>query len=135
MCYAIPGKVVELDKNKAVIDYFGEKRSVLNEISLNIGDYVYAQAGVVIQRVDSNIAVPILENWKEDFIKLKKIDEDLAIIDEIKINDNEISKILKKSEFSMINKDEALKLLKISDKDELSLLIKTANKIRTYYIK
>ena len=31
MCYAIPGKVVEIKEKIAVIEYYGEKRKVLNE--------------------------------------------------------------------------------------------------------
>jgi len=135
MCYAIPGKVAELFDNKATIDYFGEKRTVLNEFSLNIGDFVYAQAGVVIQKIETDIATRILESWKEDFMKLKKIDEELAVVDDTVVKDKKILEILKKSDASPINKEDALELLKIRDNDEISLLLQTANKVRQKNLK
>ena len=103
MCYAIPGKVVELGDNKAIIDYFGEKRVVLNEFSLTVGEYVYAQAGVVIQKIDTKSALSILKGWEEDFTRLKQIDEDLAFIDDFEVKDNKILEILKKSELHITN--------------------------------
>ncbi len=79
MCYAIPGKVLEIDNGVVTIDYFGEKRKARNEFyELSRGDYVYAQGGFVIQRISVEEALPILEAWKELFFKLQEVDFNLA---------------------------------------------------------
>lgn len=65
MCYAIPGKIVEIKERLAVIDYFGEKRNVLKDFSdVKIGDYVYAQGGIIISKLEATEAKEILKFWK-----------------------------------------------------------------------
>ena len=62
MCYAIPGKIVELKEKIAVVDYFGEHRRVLNEFKdLACGDYVYAQGGILIQKIPEAEALDIVQ--------------------------------------------------------------------------
>ncbi len=79
MCYAIPGKVLEIDKNNITVDYFGEKKSARNEFfKLNPGDYVYAQGGFVVQTLSESEAKAILDTWKELFFKLQEIDQNLT---------------------------------------------------------
>jgi hydrogenase maturation factor len=57
MCYAIPGVVTEINGRNAVISYFGETRAALCELpNLQPGDYVYAQGGYVIEKVDPDFA-------------------------------------------------------------------------------
>ncbi|MBU1988756.1 MAG: HypC/HybG/HupF family hydrogenase formation chaperone, partial [Nanoarchaeota archaeon] len=61
MCYAIPGKIVELKGKIAVIDYFGEHKNALNEfVNAQVGDYVYAQGGILVDKIDEDDAIPIL---------------------------------------------------------------------------
>ncbi len=91
MCYAIPGRVVELkgkEGNIAVVDYFGEHRNVLNEFSnsphesrtkIRIGDYVYAQGGILIEKIPEKEALLILKTWKDRFFELKKLDFKISI--------------------------------------------------------
>ena len=75
MCYAIPGKVVEINGNIITVDYFGEKKKARNEFYvLQLNDYIYAQGGFVIQKISPEEAIPILETWKELFFKLQEID-------------------------------------------------------------
>jgi biotin synthase len=79
MCYAIPGKVLEIKDNNITVDYFGEKRKARNEFfTLSLGDYIYAQGGFVIQKISESEALSILETWKELFFKLQEIDEKLT---------------------------------------------------------
>ena len=67
MCYSIPGKVVGLDSDMAVVDYFGERRNVLNDFpGLNIGDYVLAQGGVIIDRIPEDEAAEVLALWQKN---------------------------------------------------------------------
>ncbi|MBM3254278.1 MAG: [FeFe] hydrogenase H-cluster radical SAM maturase HydE, partial [Candidatus Omnitrophica bacterium] len=79
MCYAIPGKVIDIDRDIVTIEYFGEKRKAKNEFfKLTDGDYVYAQGGFVVQKIPTKEALPILEAWRELFFKLKEIDQKLT---------------------------------------------------------
>jgi len=79
MCYAIPGKVVEVNAGEVSIDYFGELRRAKNDFfKLTPGEYVYAQGGLVIQRISSQEAEPVLESWKELFLRLKEVDAALS---------------------------------------------------------
>jgi biotin synthase len=79
MCYAIPGKVLEIDNKIVTIEYFGEKRKAKNEFySLAPGDYVYAQGGFIIQKIAPLEATEILKTWKELFFKLQEVDAELS---------------------------------------------------------
>ncbi|MEW6528891.1 MAG: radical SAM protein [Candidatus Micrarchaeota archaeon] len=78
MCYAIPGKIVSISGHKAVIDYFGEKKSAFADCSINIGDYVYAQGGVVVDKIRKVDAKKILSFWKNKFLELEQRDNELA---------------------------------------------------------
>lgn len=76
MCYAIPGKITEIDNNLVTVDYFGQKKKARNDFysDLGIGDYIYAQGGFVVQRIPQDEAVSILDTWHELFIKLNEVD-------------------------------------------------------------
>jgi len=75
MCYAIPGKVVEINNSIVTIDYFGEQRKARNEFyELQIGEYIYAQGGFVIQKIPADEALQILGIWEEFFFKLQETD-------------------------------------------------------------
>lgn len=75
MCYAIPGKVVEINNNICKIEYFGIVKKVRNDFfDLKIGDYVYAQGGFVIQKIPEEEAKETLKVWEEFFDKLREVD-------------------------------------------------------------
>ncbi len=75
MCYAIPGKVVEINNNICKIEYFGIVKKVRNDFfDLKIGDYVYAQGGFVIQKIEEEEAKETLKVWEEFFDKLREVD-------------------------------------------------------------
>lgn len=79
MCYAIPGKVVEINDGTVVVEYFGERKKARNEFhQLCPGDYIYAQGGFVVQKIPEREALASLETWQELFFKLKEIDLRLA---------------------------------------------------------
>ena len=68
MCLAVPGKVLEIDGDKAKIDY-GEVVSEAN-ISLvpaKVGDYVIVHAGFAIEIMDEKEAKQVIELWDEYF--------------------------------------------------------------------
>jgi biotin synthase len=131
MCYAIPGKLVEIKKNIGIVDYFGEKKNVLIDYSnVKVGDYVYAQGGVLVNTISEREALEILETWKELFFELKKTDEKLAKVETASSSKNLLSILQKVNLNKTLTKEELLSLLAMKDKDELKLLYETANNIR-----
>lgn len=52
MCLAIPGKIVKIEKDDAVVDYISEKRTgKIVEGTYKVGDYVIIQGGLVIEKI------------------------------------------------------------------------------------
>jgi len=52
MCLAIPGKIIEIKKDIATIDYGSEKRKAkIVEGNFKINDYVIVQGKIVIEKV------------------------------------------------------------------------------------
>ncbi|MBW2985762.1 HypC/HybG/HupF family hydrogenase formation chaperone [Candidatus Woesearchaeota archaeon] len=66
MCLAIPGKIVKIDKDTAVIDYSGEirKASVSLIDDLSVGDYVLVNAGFVMEKIPEEQALQSIKAWK-----------------------------------------------------------------------
>ena len=52
MCLAVPGKIIKLDGNKAVVDFKGVSREVVVSMIDNpeVGEYVIIHAGFAIQK-------------------------------------------------------------------------------------
>lgn len=131
MCYAIPGRLVELDGKTGTVDYFGEKRKVLISFQkVKVGDYVYAQGGILIDKIPEKKALEILGFWKDEFFDLKKADQGLAKVAGGKPSEN-ILKILQKVNLKKeLSREEIITLLRLKDKNELELLYWAANNIR-----
>ncbi len=65
MCLAVPGKIIEIKKEFAVVDYGLEKRKgKLIEKSYSKGDYVIIQGGIVVQKVEKKEAEEALRLYK-----------------------------------------------------------------------
>ena len=65
MCLAIPGKVLKIEDNKAIIDYFKEQReAIIHDDSIKEGDYVLVQQGLVVQKVSEKEALESISAWK-----------------------------------------------------------------------
>jgi len=64
MCIAIPGRVVEVTKGKAVIDYGEERKEAHSLIKVKVGDYVIVQMGRVVQKVKKEDALKSIKAWK-----------------------------------------------------------------------
>ncbi|MFQ5951950.1 MAG: radical SAM protein [Candidatus Omnitrophota bacterium] len=133
MCYAIPGKLVEKTDTTGVVDYFGEKRKVrLAFMDVKEGDYVYAQGGVLINRISEKEALESLETWKELFFELKKIDRKLSGAPEIptKTPDNMLAILQKVNLGKELTREELAALLNVEDQQQSKLIYDTANNIR-----
>ena len=138
MCYTIPGKVVEISGKTAVIDYFGEKRKAINEIAdLNVGDYIYAQGGFVINVVPEAEALQVLEDWRDIFFALQRTDVRLSRLDldEIGVDKSFIRILDKATEARPLSREELLTLIRTNNKKEMNLLFKVANFLRQKYLK
>ena len=57
VCLAVPGKVIEVKEDKAIIDYSGEKREAnCSLVDVTEGDYVIVQAKFVIAKLSEQEA-------------------------------------------------------------------------------
>jgi len=69
VCLAIPGKIIEIDKNNksATVDYgSGTKRKVnVSLVEVKRGEYVLVHAGFAIQVLDEKEALETLALFKE----------------------------------------------------------------------
>lgn len=62
MCLAIPGKIVEVNENKFVVDYGSEKRVVnMSLVDVNIGDYVVVSNKIIVTKVPEEEAIKFLD--------------------------------------------------------------------------
>ncbi len=137
MCYAIPGNVKSIAEDLITIDYFGEERKARNDFyNLQVGDYVYAQGGYVVQKIDEKDAQEILDTWKELFFELKETDTRLSKLYNDKPNlDKGFLKTIDKATYgNSISRQEALKLLLSEDPDEVDVIFKSANFIRQKFL-
>lgn len=138
MCYAIPGKVVKIDGRLVTVDYFGERKQAVNELSeLKIGDHIYAQGGYVIKVIPEEEAYSILSVFKETFFELQDLDLRLSRLDLEKEGLNRrLGLILDKAAEDLPLKNEDLHyLLRLKNEKELSLLYKVANFLRQKHLK
>ncbi len=66
MCLAIPGKVVSIEGNIAVIDFGGVQRETnISLVEVKPGDYVIVHAGFAIQTLDELDALETIKLWEE----------------------------------------------------------------------
>ncbi len=130
MCYAIPGKVKLIKDKIAIVDYFGEEKKTLNEIKdLRVGDYVYAQGGYILQKIEESLALKILDDWKDLFFELKEIDA--SLLKKTDVVNPKLQKILDKAlNLEGLLLEEQLYLLSLSNKTNLSAFYNTANNLR-----
>ena len=132
MCYAIPAKVVEIKKNIAVLDYFGERRNVVLDLpDIHIDDYVFAQGGILVRKVDEKEALAVLDTWKDLFFELKEIDQQLAQSSHAeKLSGNALAVLQKINLKQTLTKEDLLILNALQNPQELSVLYDVANQVR-----
>jgi len=69
MCYAVPGKVVEVKSDIGIVDFGnGVRREVmLAMVDAKVGDYVLVHAGYAIKVLDEKSALEILKEYESIF--------------------------------------------------------------------
>lgn len=67
MCYAVPGRVVEVRGDVGIVDFGnGVRREVmLAMVNAKVGDYVLVHAGYAIKVLDEESALEILKEFEE----------------------------------------------------------------------
>lgn len=71
MCLSIPSKIIKIDKqtNMATVDTMGVSREasldLMEENSLEIGDYVLIHIGFIMNKIDEAEALSSLEAYRE----------------------------------------------------------------------
>ena len=67
MCLAIPGKILKIEGNTALVDFDGIQQEVIIALVLNpeVGKYVVVHAGYAIEQMDEKDALEAIEQWKE----------------------------------------------------------------------
>ena len=67
MCIAVPGKIIAINGDEAIVDYDVEKRiGKLIDKDFKKGDYVIIQGGIVIMKIEEREARRALELYKEN---------------------------------------------------------------------
>lgn len=131
MCYAIPAKIIAINGQTGIVDYFGEQRKILIDLDdIKVGDYVYAQGGVLVRKIPRQDALDILEHWQDIFFELKKTDAALAKIEQGKLSSNALAVLQKVNLRKSLTKQEMLALLELQDPQELQVLYEIANNVR-----
>ncbi len=67
MCLAIPGKILEINGNSALVDFDGIKQNVIIALIQNpeIGKFVIVHAGYAIEMMNEKEAMDAIYQWKE----------------------------------------------------------------------
>ena len=63
MCLGIPGKILEIDDNTAVVEFGNVRRNIDTRLieEPRMGEYVLVQAGFAINKIDEEEALRTLE--------------------------------------------------------------------------
>ncbi|MBF0485051.1 MAG: [FeFe] hydrogenase H-cluster radical SAM maturase HydE [Candidatus Omnitrophica bacterium] len=138
MCYAIPGRVKSFDGKFAVVDYFGEEKKAINELTnLHTGDYVYAQGGFVISRVSRSEAESTLETWKDLFFELQELDAKSSQLTPWGRKKFDRVRLLmdRAAAGEKLTLEDILYLVRIKDPQEREFFFSAANNLRQKYHK
>ena len=66
MCLAVPARILEINENKAKLDYGGIIREAnISLVTPKVGDFVIVHAGFAIQKLDEEAAQESLALFEE----------------------------------------------------------------------
>ncbi len=125
MCLTIPAKILEIDKEKAIIESVNERKKINISVvkDLKIGDWVLYIANFAVKKInkkDAKEIINLLQPYKE--IDISKLD-------------SKFKRILEQARIRNLTKDEIIFLLKIKDPIEKEVLFSEANIIRQTHLK
>ncbi len=67
MCFAIPGKIVSIDGDNAIVDYCSEKReAMIISGDFKVGDYVFVSSKIIVQKIPEKEALESLKLIKNE---------------------------------------------------------------------
>ena len=67
MCLAIPGKIIKINKETALADFFGIQKEInVSLVEVKVGDYVIVHAGFAIEKTDKKSAMKTYEYLKRN---------------------------------------------------------------------
>ena len=67
MCLAIPGRIVSINQDRAIVDYNTKKRTAkIVEGNYKVGDYVIVQGGIILQRIPKKDAEEMLKLYAQE---------------------------------------------------------------------
>ena len=81
MCLGVPGRVVSVEENLAVVDFFGVRRQVRLELvdqPVEPGDYILNHVGYAIRRIPESDIEGTLEMYRQ---LLREAESDLMAAD------------------------------------------------------
>ncbi|MHA1886819.1 MAG: HypC/HybG/HupF family hydrogenase formation chaperone [Promethearchaeia archaeon] len=66
MCLAIPGKIISLEDQTALVDFDGSQKKIVIALlpQVQVGDYVIVHAGYAIEKINEEAARESLELWR-----------------------------------------------------------------------
>ena len=66
MCLEIPGRVVDIKGDVAIVDFFGQRKEAQIKFTKpKVGDYVLVKYGMIIEILEGKVAKDVLEVWKK----------------------------------------------------------------------
>ena len=67
MCLAIPGKILKINGNSALVDFDGIKQNVIIALIQDpeVGKFVIVHAGYAIEQINEQEAMDAINQWKE----------------------------------------------------------------------
>ena len=134
MCYAIPGKITDIQGKIAFITYFNEtKKAVMEQTNIMVGDYVYAQGGYVIEKIPVAEAESMLEAWQDLFFEFKEVDNQFSNPEtKLKSSNPELNELFRNvtEKNQLLSIADAEKIMQLKNKQDLTLLYQTANSLR-----
>ncbi len=84
MCLGVPGKVVEINENLAVCDFWGVKKQVRLEIvdePVKVGDYILNHVGYAIRRIPDEAVTDTLALYE---ILMREVDLEDAMVADVR---------------------------------------------------
>jgi len=84
MCLGVPGKVVEINENLAVCDFWGVKKQVRLEIvdePVKVGDYILNHVGYAIRRIPEESITDTLALYE---LLMREMDLDDAMVADVR---------------------------------------------------